>query len=135
MARGEQPPNAAALVEQLAGAYSQVLGAPRDVDARIALATLQASVGNSHQVLYQAEKAEEIDPVRAHGSVDLALGKYDAYVRLGQPQNAAAEQEKIKVVDPSRFNQLQDGARFRQLRQVAPPAPETRPNPAAIRVQ
>ncbi len=123
-ARGEQPADAAALLEQLSTAYTSVLARPRDVDARARMASLQASVGNSRQVLYQVEQAERIDPAGTQRNADLAEFKYGAYLRLGQQDNANAQAERIRTIDPERLNRLRGTTQFQRqqpLRQDVQP--------------
>jgi hypothetical protein len=143
-ARGAPPTDSAALVAQLTSAYATVFARPRDVDARLQMASLQTNLGNARQVLYQVDQAERIDPARTQLNADVAVLKYNAYTKLGQQENANEQAQRIKRLDPQRYNRLpeaviRDSQRINEPLGRAQPqegVEETRPvNRAAIRVQ
>lgn len=97
--RGEKPTDERVLVAQLSGAYASVLSRPRDAEVRIEMAELQANLRNSRQVLHHLEQAEQLQAANAEQEVEIATLKREAYVQLGQQENANVEAARIRALE------------------------------------
>jgi hypothetical protein len=119
--RGERPADARALFNDLNTRYATVMMRPRDAQARIQLAALQTNLGNSPQVLYHLQRAEQSGPVPDSQKTAVAVMKYTALRRTGRDAEANVEIEKVRQLDPAEFQRIRgvDPATIR----VTEPAP------------
>jgi hypothetical protein len=83
-----------------------VLMRPRDAQARIRMAALQTDLGNSKQVLYHVQRAEQAGPVRDDHRTPIAVMKYTALKRTGRDAEANVEIEKVRTLDPAQYERL-----------------------------
>jgi len=113
--RGERPADARALFNELNTRYATVMTRPRDAQARIRLATLQTNLGNSPQVLYHLQRAEQAAPVPDSQRTAVAVMKYTALRRTGRDAEATVEIEKVRQLDPAEYQRLRglDPAKIR----------------------
>ena len=113
--RGETPANPRATLSELNSRYATVMLRPRDTQARIQLAALQTDLGNSGQVLYHVQRAEQIGPVRDDQKTAIAVMKYTALKRTGRDADANVEIEKVRALDPAQYERIRklDPAKIR----------------------
>jgi hypothetical protein len=113
--RREMPADPRAALNELAAKYTAVMMRPRDAQARIQLAALQTDLGNSKQVLYQVQRAEQAGPVRDDQKTAIAVMKYTALKRTGRDDEANVEIEKVRALDPTQYERIRklDPAKIR----------------------
>jgi hypothetical protein len=104
--RGERLSDRPALLNELRSSYAMVLMRPRDAQARIRMAALQTDLGNSKQVLYHVQRAEQAGPVRDDHRTPIAVMKYTALKRTGRDAEANVEIEKVRTLDPAQYERL-----------------------------
>jgi hypothetical protein len=97
----------ASFQQALQSRYAAVLMKPTDPGALIELAALQTIAHISIPALHHLERAERLNPQRADQRVALAATKSVAYRQVGRDKEAAAESEKVRVLDPARYAALQ----------------------------
>jgi hypothetical protein len=118
-----------ALRDQLSATYTAVMRRPRDAQARIQLAALQTELSNPKQVLYQLQRAEQIEPPRDEQRAAVAVMKYAALKQTGRDAEANVEIEKVRTLDPAQYERLRglDPAKIRladpALRPLRPRVP------------
>jgi hypothetical protein len=113
--RGERPSDPRALLNELNASYARVMTRPRDAQARLQLAALQTDLGNSKQVLYHVQRAEQAGPVREDDKTAIAVMKYTALKQTGRDAEANVEIEKVRVLDPAQYERIRklDPAKIR----------------------
>ena len=113
--RGERPADPRALLNELNTQYASVMMRPRDAQARIRLAALQTDLGNSSQVLYHLQRAEQTAPVPDAQRKAVAVMKYTALKRTGRDAEANVEIEKVRQLDPAEYQRIRglDPAKIR----------------------
>ena len=113
--RGERPADPRALLNELSTEYASVMMRPRDAQARIRLAALQTDIGNSSQVLYHLQRAEQTAPVPDAQRKAVAVMKYTALKRTGRDAEANVEIEKVRQLDPVEYQRIRglDPAKIR----------------------
>jgi len=87
--------------------YAAVLATPADPATHIDLAALQTIAGISMPALHHLEQAERLNPARADLRAALLATRTVAYRQVGRGKEAAAEAEKLRVLDPARYAAVQ----------------------------
>jgi hypothetical protein len=126
--RGERPPDERTLMNQLTASYATVMMRPKDAQARIRLAALQTDLGNSKQVLYHVQRAEQAGPARDDQKTAIAVMKYTALKRTGREAEATAEIEKVRTLDSAQYERIRmmDPAKIRLADPALQPVRPTR---------
>jgi hypothetical protein len=105
-ARGVEVADPGALRRELLRTYAQVMAQPHEVQPRIELAALQTRVSNPKQALYHLGRAEMLEPAQTEEKAAIATTKWVAYKQSGEEENAKAEAEKVRTLDPAAYQTL-----------------------------
>lgn len=88
--------------------HAAVLTSPRDQSARIALAAAQAQMRLARPALYQLDLAETLGPTPPTDAAVVAATRWVAYKQIGRESEAAREAEKLRTLDPKRYEVIRE---------------------------
>ena len=98
--------NPAALQRELETRHAAVLARPQDALPRIDLAGVQTRARITGPALYQLDLAERLNPSHPEQAA-IAGARWVVYKQTGREQDAAAEAERLRTLDPERYKTIQ----------------------------